>query len=141
MNKNHGEENILTQKGFKNTKGRKAIIDVLEKVEMPVSAEEIFLKLKDMGVSTNLSTVYRTLELLETKGLVSKSLINEGKARFELTGEGHRHHLVCTECQKIISIDTCPIEQLENEVGKETKFCITGHRLELFGICPECQKK
>lgn len=140
MIKDSGEQNILTQKGCKNTKSRQAIIDVLEKTHTPVTAEDIFLKLKETGVSTNLSTVYRTLELMESKGLVAKTLISEGKSRFELTGEGHRHHLICTQCNKIVPIDVCPIETLENDVQTKTKFDITGHRLELYGICPECQK-
>ncbi|MCX7746834.1 MAG: transcriptional repressor [Clostridia bacterium] len=135
------EDNILTKKGCKNTKSRKAVIHVLEKAEAPMSAEEIYLSVKGLGTSVNLSTVYRTLELMESKGLVNKSIMSEGKARYELSGEGHRHHLICTNCNKMVPIEVCPIEALEDKVGKKTNFEITGHKLEFYGVCPECKKE
>lgn len=134
------EENILTQKGCKNTRSRKAVIEQLEKLKRPVTAEEVFLQIKTEGLSVNLSTVYRTLDLMESKGLVDKTIMNDNKARYELTGEGHRHHLICTSCHKMIPIDFCPVEKLELDVSKETRFDITGHKLELYGLCPDCKK-
>jgi Fur family transcriptional regulator, ferric uptake regulator len=139
MDKVKRESNILTRQGCKNTKSRKAIIEMLEKAEMPMSAEELFLRLKEKGHSVNLSTVYRTLELMEGKALVSKSVIHEGKARYELTGDGHRHHLICTNCNRVVHIDVCPLEELQRNVSQTTNFNITGHRLELYGVCPACK--
>lgn len=141
MPKNINDENILTRKGCKNTKSRKIIIDILEKSNIPVSAEDIYLRIKDSGGTANLSTVYRNLELMESKGLVSKTSMSDGKARYELTGDGHKHHVICTNCHKMIPIDLCPIEGLEQDVKKKTSFDITGHKLELYGICPDCKKE
>ncbi len=140
MDKALNNKNILTRQGCKNTKSRETIIEILENSDLPVSADEIYIGIKQKGGTTNLSTVYRTLELLENKGLVCKSLMVEGKARYELTGDGHRHHLICTKCHKMISIDSCPFEELEKELGAKTQFDITGHKLELYGVCPECKK-
>lgn len=134
-------DNILTKKGCKNTKSRKAVIDVLNNSKLPVSAEEIFILIKNSGSTANLSTVYRTLELLENMGLINKTIINDGKARYELTGDGHKHHLICTNCHKMVPIDICPIEKLETDVMKKTNYDITGHKLELYGVCPECKKE
>lgn len=141
MYKKSKQENILTKQGYKNTKSRKAIIEVLERTKTPISAEEIFLEIREQGSTANLSTVYRTLELMEKKGLVNKTIMTEGKARYELTSNEHRHHLMCTGCSRIVPIDCCPIEKLENDVEKKTKFDITGHRLELYGLCPECKER
>ena len=135
------KDNILTKKGCKNTKSRKAVIDVLNNSKLPVSAEEIFMLIKANGCSANLSTVYRTLELMENKGLTSKTIMNDGKARFELTGDGHKHHLICTNCHKMVPIDICPIEKLETDVSIKTNYDITGHKLELYGVCPDCKKE
>ncbi len=140
MARNYSEDNLLTKKGCKNTKARKAVIEVLQKAEMPVSAEEIYIIIKKDGVSTNLSTVYRTLELMESMKLVNKIIMDDGKARFEITGDGHRHLLICTNCRKMVPIDVCPLEKLEKDVGEKTKFDITGHKLELYGLCPDCKK-
>jgi len=139
MIKKQGKENILSRQGCKNTRSRKAVIDVLEKAETPLSAEEIFLRIKEAGASVNLSTIYRTLELMESKGLVEKSIMNDSRARYEMTGVGHRHHLICTNCHKMVPLDICPMESLEKDVCSKTKFDITGHKLELYGVCPECK--
>jgi Fur family transcriptional regulator, ferric uptake regulator len=134
------ENNILASQGCKNTRSRKAVVEILKKAERPVSAEEIYIRIKESGSSINLSTVYRTLDLMESKELVNKTRMGDGKAIYELTGNGHRHHLICTNCHKSVAIDLCPLEALQKDVGKQTKFDITGHKLELYGICPECKK-
>jgi Fur family transcriptional regulator, ferric uptake regulator len=140
MIKDQSNDNILTQQGCKNTKSRKAVLFVLEEANSPVSAEEIFFRIMEKGNSANLSTVYRTLELLEKKCLVDKITMGDGKARFELTGDGHKHHLICTNCHKMVLINECPFKTLEKDVEVKTQFDITGHKLELYGVCPECKK-
>ena len=139
MSKNSNEENILTRKGCKNTKSRRAVIEVLENAQMPLSVEDIFIKVKEAGNGTNLSTVYRILELMENMRLVNKTIFGDGKSRYELSVDGHRHHLICTNCSKTVPIEGCPLAQLEKDVGNKTKFHITGHRLELYGLCPKCK--
>ncbi|MFZ5988211.1 MAG: Fur family transcriptional regulator [Bacillota bacterium] len=141
MQKKLSEDNILTQAGCKNTKSRKVIIEVLENASSPLTAEDIFLRSKELGTSVNLSTVYRTLDLMESKTLVEKSIMGDGKARYELTRDGHHHHLICINCHNSVPIDICPLEKLEKDVGRETNFDITGHKLELYGICPKCKKE
>jgi Fur family ferric uptake transcriptional regulator len=134
------KSNILTRKGCKNTKARAAVIKTLEAAHQPMAAEDIFVKIKESGLSTNLSTVYRTLDLMENKGLVEKSMVGGGKAMYELAGLGHKHHLICTNCSKMVSVDICPFDKMEMQVGKATNYDITGHKLELYGLCPECKK-
>lgn len=83
-------DDILAKIGCKNTKPRKTVIEVLESTDNPLSAEDIFLRIKELGESVNLSTVYRTLDLMENKSLVNKTVMSDGKARYELpwTGTG-----------------------------------------------------
>lgn len=138
--KSKNEDNILTEKGCKNTKSRRVVILVLEKAGNPLTVEDIFFSTKEFGASVNLSTVYRVLDLMERKGLVNKTLMGDGKARYELTGDGHRHHLICTNCHRMVPIDVCPLEKIEEDVVKKTNFDITGHKLELYGVCPDCKK-
>ncbi len=133
-------DTILSQIGCKNTKSRKKIIEVLTGAEVPLSAEEIFLNVRKSGSTTNLSTVYRTLDLLESKGLLEKSIMSDGRARFKLVLEGHKHHITCINCYKSIPINTCPIELFEKDLVDTTDFNITGHKLEVYGLCPKCRK-
>ncbi|AEV69162.1 Fur family transcriptional regulator [Acetivibrio clariflavus] len=140
MENNPSYDTILSQIGCKNTKSRKIIIEVLTKTEVPLSAEEIFLNVKESGSSTNLSTVYRTLDLLESKGMLDKYIMSDGRARYKLALEGHKHHITCINCYKSIPINTCPIESLEKDLVNTTDFNITGHKLEVYGLCPKCRK-
>lgn len=140
MYKEHDQGNILTKQGYKNTKSRKAIVEILEGTNAPITADELYFNIREKGISTNLSTVYRTLELMESKGLVIKTIITDGKARYELLKAEHRHHLICLNCNKIVPLDDCPLAKLESDVEKKTEFDITGHKLELYGLCPKCKK-
>jgi len=112
-----------------------------QNAENPLSAEDIFLCIKKQGSSVNLSTVYRTLDLMESKSVVNKIVMMDGKARYELTVDGHRHHLVCTNCHKSVPIDFCPLENMEKDIGMRSDFDITGHKIEIYGICPNCKKE
>lgn len=141
MEKSPSYDTILSQIGCKSTKSRKVIIEVLVKTEIPLSAEEIFLLVKESGASTNLSTVYRTLDLIESKGLLDKCIMSDGRARYQLVLEGHKHHITCTSCHKSIPISICPFETLEKDLVNNTDFNITGHKLEVYGLCPKCRKK
>ncbi|PKM94527.1 MAG: transcriptional repressor [Firmicutes bacterium HGW-Firmicutes-1] len=140
MMKNTSKE-ILLDKGLKNTRHRELILEVFEKTQKPLTAEEIFLLLKGSSEATCLSTVYRTVEVFESKGLVIKSnSIDDGKARYEFNTMEHRHHVICIGCHKIIFIDECPFIEIEKNLKDKLEFEITGHKFEIYGNCKECQK-
>ncbi|WP_297455859.1 transcriptional repressor [Persephonella sp.] len=127
-------------KGYRKTRQREAILNVLEKAEYPITAEHIFMGLKNQGIDVSLSTVYRNLEMLTKEGLVVKSyMMNEDKARFALPDK--KNYLVCEKCGKIVIIDNCPFDKFKEELIEVHGFDITGHSIEVYGICPECQKK
>nr|WP_315020881.1 transcriptional repressor [uncultured Aminipila sp.] len=142
MKKNVKCENILKESGLKNTKHRTTILELLEEVKQPVTAEQIYCQLKEKNISINLSTVYRTLETLSVKDLVLKhSVTNESRALFEYNNKTHKHYLVCMGCKKILSIENCPLHEYEKLLEQKTDFIITGHKLDMYGYCPECQRK
>lgn len=138
--KDKKDAGLLQDSGCRKTKARVAVLEALEKAQRPLAAEEIFLILKEKGYATNLSTVYRTLELMEGKNLVEKSITTGNKGHYQLISRGHKHHLVCTGCHRMVPIDACPLERLEKEIGRDTRFDITGHKLEIYGVCPDCKK-
>ncbi len=133
-------EKLTIPKGYRKTKQREAILKILENAEFPIHAEDIFLKLKEKGIDVSLSTVYRNLEMLTKEGLVVKSyMMNEDKARFALPDK--KNYLVCEKCGKIVIIDNCPFDKFKEELIEVHGFDITGHSIEVYGICPDCQKK
>jgi len=90
----------------------------------------------------DLATVYRSMHLLERMGMVQRFNFGDATARFELLAEGddgHHHHLVCTQCDEIIELVECSIHRLEEEIAARNGFTAVTHKLEFFGLCPECQ--
>ncbi|SHJ67661.1 Fur family transcriptional regulator [Parasporobacterium paucivorans] len=135
-------EERLRTRGLRSTKGRRAVLETLMKSGQPLAAEQIFLLLKERDSQINLSTVYRTLESLETAELITRiSIHNDDRMLFEYNCLGHRHYLVCTECKKIITVQHCPLGEYEKALENETGFSIYGHKLYLYGYCPQCKTK
>lgn len=131
----------LKRSGLKNTKCRAAILDILEQSDQPVAADRLFHELNEKNIMLSFSTVYRTLEALTDKKLVKKlTIAGEDKALFEYNRKGHRHYLICLGCKKILSIEHCPLTGYEEILKKETDYAISGHKLDIYGYCPDCQK-
>lgn len=131
---------LLDKEGVKTTKHRKAILEILEQSATPLTAEEIFLTLKENNSSIWLSTIYRTLEMLTEKEVVWKStLMGEDKARYELKKDEHKHRFVCVTCHKMIPLQDCPLDDFEKKLKDKMDFDVTGHNLEIYGYCHDCK--
>ena len=123
---------ILSQNGLKCTKHRIAVIDELSNATAPMTVEMIYSKLG----TVSLSTVYRILEKLEAKNIVSRhSFAGCNEVYFELSKKEHKHYAVCLECHEMREIDDCPVGE-----AKVNNFTVTGHRVELYGYCDKCRK-
>lgn len=131
----------LQEKGHRVTLVRKNILEILEKEQTPVSASEVALLLLQKGEKTHQTTVYRELAFLEKEGFVEPVRIGRA-TRYALIQEGHRHHLVCTECELVedVMLENDLIEQ-EKKIERVKRFHITRHALEFFGVCRECAGK
>lgn len=129
----------LRQQSRKLTGPRRAILELLEREDRPLSNKEIFQALPKG--QCDLVTVYRSIQMLERLGIVKRFQLGDGAARFALleSGDHHRHHLVCTRCTRIEEIGECIVRELEQRVAARSKFKAVTHRLEFFGICPACQ--
>lgn len=139
--KNHYEE-ILNKTNLKATKHRLSILEELESNELTITAEDLYIKLKDRGVCISLSTVYRCLETLHEKGIVKRSnLPDYNKAVYEFNHNDHRHHLICIKCHKMLPIIGCPLEGYEKLVESKFGFTVKGHNLEVYGCCDVCERK
>lgn len=126
---------------FKNTKQRKAILDILKKNNTPMSAEEIGEAIAPVCPKLALSTVYRNLELFAKAGLLERSYFQDGVTRYSLAKGHHGHYLICTDCREKIRLEDCPLHDLEHKLTDETGFTITDHDLTLYGLCPACKQK
>ncbi|WP_304508168.1 Fur family transcriptional regulator [Anaerotignum sp.] len=132
---------IFKKNDIKATKQRELVFQLLTDSDVPLTAEEIYVKLMEKEKNMSLSTIYRILDVFVSKGLVQKSNITNNKAVYEVLGMGHKHHIICISCGKIIALDHCPIQEYEKALERETEFNITSHKLVFFGYCSECRKK
>lgn len=133
---------ILQLHNLKYSKQRVQIIEALEKLEQPISVDELHDLLKASGKIMNLSTVYRTIETLSTAGLIEKvysSMLNNNL--IQLTKKHHQHYLMCVSCHKMTPIDYCPMKELLEYIDETYDFEVTAHQLEISGYCSECKEK
>lgn len=131
---------VLRAHGFRVTKGRIRLLDVLARSGKPLSVQELRAKLEN---AQDQATLYRTLTDLATAGIVRRVDLNTGTAHFEYTpGREHHHHVVCTRCGTIEDIDNCALDTLEKHLMKRSKSFarISSHSLEFFGECVRCAR-
>ena len=137
--------------GHRITAGREAIIQVLSETNDHLSAEDIYEKTHAQYPNVGLTTVYRTLDMLVNRGLVFKFDFGDGRARYELSdgpkGVLHHHHLVCTECKRVIDYTDFIDEELEllrrteKALAEKYMFKIDHHLIQFYGICQACLAK
>jgi Fur family transcriptional regulator, ferric uptake regulator len=131
----------LRGQSHKITGPRQAILDILRKRSHPLTNREIFAAMPKG--ECDLATIYRAMHLLEEMGMVKRFDFGDGTARFELVGagdDGHHHHLICTRCAGVIEIDECFPHEIESRIASKNGFKAVTHKLEFFGICPDCQR-
>lgn len=131
----------LVRKGLRNTRHRTAVLNILEQSDQPLTAEQIFLEMKEREIPGNLSTVYRVLDALTDKCMVLKlNIAGGGRSLYEYNRMVHGHHLICLGCKKILAIGSCPLGDYEKTLAEKTDFLIEGHKLDIYGYCPGCRE-
>lgn len=126
------------QKGMRETRQRVMILDELRRTKTHPTADELHQVVRRRLPRVSLGTVYRNLELLSKLGLIQKLEIAGGQMRFD--GDTREHcHVRCTDCGRVDDVEgKCP-EHFEQAFVDRNGYKIIGHRLELIGVCPQCQ--
>ena len=141
--------NRFRGRGCRITIPRQAILDILSSSSKHLSAEDIYLAVHKTYPGIGLTTVYRTLELLEQMGLIHKFDFGDGRARYELIAgpkSTHHHHLICTGCGRVIDYSDFVeeelklIKQVEDTLSKKHDFKINTHKIHFYGLCSKCHK-
>lgn len=134
----------LQSQGYKLTPQREATVRVLlENEEDHLSAEDVFMLVKEKAPEIGLATVYRTLELLNEMHVVEKLNFGDGVARYDLRTESskhHHHHLICVQCGSVSEIMEDWLLPLEDKLEQEFGFTVLDHRLDFQGICAKCNE-
>jgi Fur family ferric uptake transcriptional regulator len=135
----------LHAQSYKLTPQREATVRVLlENEQDHLSAEDVYLLLKERSPEIGLATVYRTLELLNELKIIHKINFGDGVARYDLNAEGaerFHHHLVCIQCGSVDEILTDLLRDVEQKVERDFNFRVLDHRLTFHGVCYRCKDK
>jgi len=129
----------LREHGFRLTPQREMVLSVLHDVEGFATAEEIYERVSDISACVDISTVYRTLELLQDFHLVASVDPGDGQRRYELLGlHGPHFHLVCLSCGKIIGVEPEVLDGFAGRIRETYGFEIDMDHLSIPGLCQAC---
>jgi len=130
----------LSELGYRLTPQRVMIVSAIEHSDNHISAEEIYAKVVAKYPHVNISTIYRTLELLKQVGLVTETNMGEGRVRYHPAEKGQHHHLVCKDCGVVIDLDESVLSSLKNALFRKYKFIADLKHLAIQGQCVNCKR-
>ncbi|MBZ9606885.1 transcriptional repressor [Clostridium estertheticum] len=129
----------LKENNIKVTNARKSILEIIICSKDAINANLIYALLKKENIKIDLSTVYRTLDLLEGKKILNKFDLGNNMYNYTINNNSHKHVIECDLCHKKMVID-CPIPQIEEQIKAKTGITLTESHVYLKGICKECKK-
>ena len=128
--------------GFRMTRQRGLILDIFLKKEGHLSPEELYGLVKAKDRTVGRATVYRMLRLMKEADLARQVDLGDGLTRYEHKyGHAHHDHLICLGCGKAIEVVDAEIEALQEKLARKHGYALTGHQMDLFGLCPACREK
>ena len=130
---------LLEGVGVRPTRQRLVVLAELMREQNDVTAQRLHERLRARGERLGLATVYRTLGLLADEGIVDALSHRPGELCYRLCGEGHHHHLVCSNCHQVVELEECELDPWLERISEAHGFVTTGHRLEVSGLCGDCR--
>ena len=130
---------LLEGVGVRSTRQRLVVLTELMREQNDVTAQGLHERLRARGERLGLATVYRTLGLLADEGFVDALSHHPGELCYRVCGQGHHHHLVCSNCHQVVEIEECELDPWLERISEAHGFVTTGHRLEVSGLCGECR--
>ncbi len=126
-------EAMCVEQGLKMTGQRRLIARILSEAEDHPDVEELHRRALERDKRVSIATVYRTVRLLEERGILERRDFGGGRARYDLADRGHHHHLIDVETGHVIEFADEVHEALAAAIAKRLGYDLVGHKLELFG--------
>jgi Fur family ferric uptake transcriptional regulator len=130
---------LLARCGIRVTRQRLQVIEELAREPNDVTAQQLFERLRDRGVRIGLATVYRALALLTEQGAIDALAHHSGELCYRLCGDSHHHHLMCSECHRVVELEDCDLEDWISSRAARHGFTATKHQVEIVGVCADCR--
>ncbi|HLF79188.1 MAG TPA: Fur family transcriptional regulator [Dehalococcoidia bacterium] len=132
-----GLVNELRDQGFKITSPRYQVIEHVAGRDGNFTAEELAAELAPVGRAT----VYRTIKLLLDGDFICRIVMGDGSVCYRVSDKAHHHHLVCVSCGATEDIRLADVEAVMAHVRDATEYEVVGHRIEVYGVCPQCSHR
>lgn len=131
-------DDYIEKEGLRHSSQREEVLRTLWQSDKHLSADELYEIVKD---KIGIATVYRSLNLFTDCGICNEIYFTNENTRYEISyGKKHHDHLICEKCGKYIEVRNDKIENLQKKIAKENNFVLKSHKMDLYGICEECQK-
>jgi Fur family ferric uptake transcriptional regulator len=130
----------LRDAGHKLTHARLTVLRVLEDSGGHITSAEVLDKVNDIDASIGRASVFRTLDLFTTLLIIRPTYIDSSMTpTYVLMPQGHHHHIICTNCNRVIEFDDCCLSDMAAELETRLHVKLTGHLVEFYGLCDRCQ--
>jgi Fur family transcriptional regulator, ferric uptake regulator len=133
-------DDALRASGYRVTPQRQLVLEAVSRLQH-ATPEEIFAEVRQTARGVNVSTVYRTLELLEQLDLVSHTHLGHGAPRYHMAAEAEHVHLVCQQCERVTEVDKSAVRPLVVALEQGQGFQTDVGHLTVFGLCADCRPK
>lgn len=137
----HETIEALERAGYRITTARRVAITALHDSGGHMTAPELVNAVRERNTGIGRASVYRTLDLLTSLGLVQASTLGGTSTTYILTPAGHHHHIVCLNCRQTVEFDECVMGEFEQQLADRAGFQVEGHLLEIYGLCATCRAK
>ena len=131
----------LRQHSYKLTPQRRVVIQTIASNQEHFTPTAIYEKVHQDHPNIGLVTIYRTIEILAKLKLICELHAGGSCHSYTISAPGHHHHLICSNCGKVVDFTSCELGKMQQSLVKETGFRIDGHLLEFIGLCQACQKE
>jgi Fur family ferric uptake transcriptional regulator len=131
----------LGNAGHRLTEPRRAVASLVARHQGHFTAADLEATIAEQRLHIGRATLFRTLELLTELGLLERIDLPSGEHAYVRCAPRHHHHLICSRCGRAIDIEDRGLAAAVADVGRRTGFRIDAHRIELYGMCADCQKE
>lgn len=130
----------LRDAGYKLTNARLTVLNAIEQHDGHITSTELLEAVALADDSIGRASVFRTLDLLTRLGIIRPTYINSSiTPTYVLMPGGHHHHVICTNCDRVIEFENCGLDALTQQLEQQLGISISGHLLEFYGVCENCQ--
>jgi len=131
---------MLRERGLRLTPQRQLVLEAVHNLRH-ATPEQVHTAVREVAAGINITTVYRTLELLEELGLVRHTHLSHGSPTYHPAGHDQHVHLVCRNCGTVSEFDPKLLEPLTERLADERGFLVDVGHVALFGVCLSCKEQ